>query len=379
MMINTAIKKLSAADLTFFQISYRESDTPVGIRLDANIFVDQYYPALPELIGLRRKIIVDFFLYGPGFERECNLTQIISIGDAYRTWWLNGELVGNPPDAPNRFSTLAPGDIAILQFSGKAEIPSTVRIILLSKAKDEDKALHAALVQLFMDSGSKATMLALDDKQLINRIEGAGATLSHPIHAFPIGTDLEESALGIQESIRKLQTISLQRAISHRDLREAQDRIMQNESISNEFVYEYLSQQRVQGKIRNFEWVSEHNAISPYDFRLNENNDDIVLAGVKSTTADFDRTVHISLNELLQMSSGTGRYDLYRVFQIEKDTAQLGITEDTHDFARNILATFESLPNGVTVDGISVRPTGISDAWKFLEIHLTDTSEDDGD
>ena len=61
-----------------------------------------------------------------------------------------------------------------------------------------------------------------------------------------------------------------------------------------------------------------------------------ILLDVKSTTGEFSRNLHISMNELYQMAESQQRYDLYRVYLI-------------NDYINN-------LPEKVMPDGFSVNP-----------------------
>jgi hypothetical protein len=81
-----------------------------------------------------------------------------------------------------------------------------------------------------------------------------------------------------------------------------------------------------------------------------------ILIDVKSTQGEFERTLHISLSELLRMKEGPERYDIYRVFDIKEETAQLRIAENVGEWANNIIQAFEGLPSEITVDSISCYP-----------------------
>jgi hypothetical protein len=79
------------------------------------------------------------------------------------------------------------------------------------------------------------------------------------------------------------------------------------------------------------------------------------LLCVKTTEGDFNTPIHISYNELLKMCESTP-YDLYRVYDIADRRAELRIAPDMRNFAEQVLAIFEQLPDGVRPDSISVSP-----------------------
>ena len=77
---------------------------------------------------------------------------------------------------------------------------------------------------------------------------------------------------------------------------------------------------------------------------------------VKTTTAVFDRVLHISLAELHEMHRSDEPYDLYRLYELNGNRGRLRIAKDMAEFAGRILDGLTDLPKGVTVDSISVLP-----------------------
>ncbi len=120
----------------------------------------------------------------------------------------------------------------------------------------------------------------------------------------------------------------------------------------------YLLDKQDKGKIHSFEWISNQEPLSPYDFWLSIDGDSKILIDVKSTPGEFERKIHISLAELELMSSNNEEYQIYRIFDLNEDakTAKLKIAKDVRDFAKRTLEVFKNLPEGVWVDKISVSP-----------------------
>jgi hypothetical protein len=110
-------------------------------------------------------------------------------------------------------------------------------------------------------------------------------------------------------------------------------------------------------EIEEANWVSQENAYSPYDFLISKGNTNIFIE-VKSTKGNFESEIHISLNQLEEISCDTKIYHIYRIFQIDEEskTAKLRIAEDVRNFAKKILEVFKSLDSEVKVDSISVSP-----------------------
>lgn len=149
-----------------------------------------------------------------------------------------------------------------------------------------------------------------------------------------------------------------------------------------ECVNAYLQKLKNEGKIVNFEWVSKQNVISPYDFLVSHDDDSKEFIDVKSTSREFEPKIHISLSELELMSSDTEKYSIYRIFNIDENnrTAKLRIAEEVRSFAKRIIEVFNSLPEGVCADGISVVPS--KSELKFqpeVEIQLPDEPEEESE
>ncbi len=147
-----------------------------------------------------------------------------------------------------------------------------------------------------------------------------------------------------------------------------------------EFVNTYLQKLNNEAKIASFDWVSKQNVISPYDFLVSQDDDSKEFIDVKSTSREFERKIHISLSELELMSSDTGKYSIYRIFNIDKNnrTAKLRIAEELRSFAQGIIEVFNSLPEGVGADAISVYPS--KSGLNFqpeIEIQLPDEPEEE--
>jgi hypothetical protein len=120
----------------------------------------------------------------------------------------------------------------------------------------------------------------------------------------------------------------------------------------------YLDEIKNRVTICEYEWVSQDNAVSPFDFRI-ENPDSNVLLDVKATTGRFERNLHVSVPELETMLNDSTMYVIYRVYEMSDASAKLRISGSMKEFARTILEVVRELPNGVRSDGVSVSPSTI--------------------
>ncbi|HCI82394.1 MAG TPA: hypothetical protein DHW02_22195, partial [Ktedonobacter sp.] len=184
----------------------------------------------------------------------------------------------------------------------------------------------------------------------------------HPIYRLALNTDvldsdIEDIVLGGSGRKTRASSWTPNRIVSRDDLQKAKGTVEAVGLQGEQFVNNYLSMLKSQGKIQDFAWVADENVINPYDFWVSYDGKTKVLVDVKSTQGNFERTLHISLNELLRMRDGPEHYDIYRVFSMQEVTAQLRIAKNVGLWAEQILKVLEMLPEGVFSDGISLSPT----------------------
>ena len=142
--------------------------------------------------------------------------------------------------------------------------------------------------------------------------------------------------------------------------------------MGEELIDAFLGTQRDAGAIEEYEWVSNDNAIAPYDFSIKRSERRNV--DVKSTCGDFSQVLHVSMSELIEMQ-GDVAYDIYRVYELNDYCAKLRIAENVKPFAERVLACLSTLPEGVTSDGVSVRPNVMQFGAEIV-INLTPSEEE---
>ncbi|MEB3189844.1 MAG: pentapeptide repeat-containing protein [Snowella sp.] len=149
--------------------------------------------------------------------------------------------------------------------------------------------------------------------------------------------------------------------LSQEDVSKNQDEA-QEIGIKGEFIVNaYLNYLKRNENLSLFEWVSQNDATSPYDFWIVQDLQKILI-DVKSTNGPFDNIIHISLAELKKIRSSQDRYDIYRIFEIDEvnKSAKLRVAENLKDFSRDLFSVFSNLPAGVLVDSISVAPSSLN-------------------
>lgn len=369
-----ALKRLSSSDLTLFDPHYRAAlaagrTKQKAINLDAAVFVDALFPALPS----RDRVIVTLALYGPGGAGAHSITR--KILKQQKNWRLNGELISNPPEEPSRYDPLMKGDYAILDFAGDPE-PHTARMYLVAQSLFQDAALHAALEANYGASfSSHKGMLEIDPDNLARMLSGLGLQEGHPALDFIDFDDLEDAAQGGIDGLTKLRKRRQARGVSREELGRARQSAEQVGRQGEVILNAWLEAQRQAGGGPDYSWDSDVNAVAPYDFTLlNEGKPERRL-DAKSTSGDFRNPIHVSVAELEEMAQGGLPYDLYRLYTVNDVSARLRIAKDLGGFATGVLEKFNALPTGVTVDGVSIIP----DTLNFGEEIIIDLSEGDGD
>lgn len=169
--------------------------------------------------------------------------------------------------------------------------------------------------------------------------------------------NLEDAALGGGQAFRRLFTRASLRQISKEDLQNARRNADETGRLGEELVNSYLVQLRNLGELAEVEWISQNNAVAPFDFRIRTLRGEVILIDAKATTGEFDRPIHISLNELLQIANGTERYDIYRVYAATLADGLLRVSSDVRGIGQEILRALSGLPDGVVADSISLQPS----------------------
>jgi hypothetical protein len=352
-MSRIAVKRLTASDLTLFEWHFhnRNAGNQKSINLNANVFISQLYPYLQSTDAGRAGLVhVDLHLYGPGESRDYRVARKIIKGGSYKNWRLNGEYITNPHDSPARFNALVPGDFAIFDFEGEL-FPTSARVVFVARTVAEDASLHQGLVDAGL--GSMAA-LALARLRLI--VHAAGVPESHPVYELLLDSAIEDAAQGGADGIRKLLTRQTGRRMTRQELERARQRADDIGRMGEELIDGFFAGEVEAGRVQEYEWVSNENAIAPFDFRLGSGVGEKVE--VKSTCGGFSQVLHISVGQLVEMQRDEP-YSLYRVYALDEHRAKLRIATGLRQFAETVLHQLSGLPNGVEVDSVSVRPDSL--------------------
>ncbi len=367
-----AVKRLTASDLTIFERIFKTrtgGGKQKSINLNADVFIDVLFPTLPDADEVADgRLTLELFIYGPANGAELNITRKIIKTGSYKNWRLDGEFIREDPD---RFDKLHPNDFVVMEFLGSI-FPTQAKLLFVAASESSDASLHAALTGVLPVGGE--SMIALSAERLTAAIASAAVPPDHVANEFALDAALEDAVQGGQEGIRRLLSRRSGRAISVSDLRRARAQNDKDGELGEEFVNEHLSGEQTAARITAFRWESRDNPVSPFDFTIQWPSESTKL-DVKSTRGVFERPLHISIGQLVEMVRGPERYDLYRVYLMTEREARLRIARDAKAFAQSVLTSIASLPPGVTVDSVSVAPASVG-TWG-PEITLTLAAEEE--
>ena len=353
-MINKlALKRLTASDLTFFEWHFRNSNVgnQKAINLNANVFIDQLYPSLDVIVQNRQnKLGIDLWIAGPAAAKPVNLQRKIIKGPTYKNWRLDGELVYNPEGQPDRFNILEPKDLVLFGLDGELA-PETMTIVLMANTAEEDKPPFNELDRML---GTRP-MMSLDTDTLRELCERLPVSDTHPVWLLVTDEDLVEAGAGIASAVDRLLKRRRSTRLSHEDLRKARQRAAEIGQSGEELVDFYLKCRLDAGKITDYDWTSDFNAIAPYDFHI-QHDESWKKLEIKTTTGNFGRAYHLPYSELHDMVCGDEIYQIGRVYELTPDGAKMRISEDLREFGQTILEEFSTLPPGVAVDGVTITP-----------------------
>lgn len=369
------LKRLSASDLTLFEHHYR--NTPgtkqKAFNLDASVFVLSLYPGLPKSMGLtQNRIPLNLSIYGPGGAGLHNLQR--KILKQQKNWRLNGELIYDPPEELDRYAPLKKGDYAIIEFSGDTE-PYAASLYLIAGNSPEDSKIYQVIEKEYANAfSSRKGMEALDADDFTHTFSNLSLSDGHPFLDLIDQDILEDAAAGGFDGVRKLKKRRQTRGVSQEEFDKAKRSAELSGRLGEEILNTWLEREKQTSRIKGYRWISIENAIAPYDFELVDNSGIIRKIDAKSTGGDFKNPIHISIGELYEMANGEKPYDLYRLYMVNETSARLRIAKDLKNTAVELMEHFSALPDGITVDNISVSPKSLK-FEKDIQIDLSDIDE----
>lgn len=372
MIHKLALKRLTASDLTFFECHFRTlgAGNQKAINLNANIFKDKLYPVIDTVAHQSNgRIGVDLWIGGPAGAEPINLQRKIIKGQTYKNWRLDGELVYDPRDEPRRFGILAPQDLVVFGFEG-ALAPHTVMLICLARAVDNDGPLVDQLEKLLYGK----SMVSLDTQQLRAACEYAVTPPTHPIWKLVTNQDIVDASTGIWPAVARILVRARPSStpeVTHEELEKGRAIAAEIGKLGERLVDQYLRDLRDSGRIADYEWTANANAIAPFDFRVCLPGTEWEKWEIKTTSGDFGRDYYLPRSELREMAIGGEPYRIGRVYGAHHHRGRLRVSEDLGVFGRAILQGCQGFPNGLGLNGVTIEPAD-SLFGKPVDLNLPD-------
>lgn len=347
-----AIKKLKASDLSFFApyLNRYPNSKQKSFNLDKRVLENALFPTLAAEIEAtsEKRAPVALTFFGPGGAAPYLLMR--KVLKQQKNWRLNGEAVPNPIDEPGRFDSVAPEDIAIMEFSG-ASMPDAVKVVLLSATSPKDAATHAAFVAAF--PGESMSVLSEDAIEKV--ILAAATPADHPIRDWLDKDILEQVGHSDPDATDRLLKKRKGRGITAAELKKAKASAEKVGRLGEELL-DYHFDTSGTASLLGYEWVADVNAISPFDFKLSLKGGIERHVDAKSTGGAFNNPLYLSMSELRHALTSEVPYDLCRLYNVTDTSALMRVAKDIAGKLQPVLDSLKALPKGVNVDSLSFRP-----------------------
>jgi hypothetical protein len=345
-----AVKILSMSDLSLFRVHVKDSKQK-AINLNSSIFVDKFYPALH---GSFSQIPFGLVLFGPGGRGAHALSRMAVRSQGSKNWRLNGEVINNPDNEPNRYDNLSKEDFIILSFRGDPT-PNSVIGILVSKS--EDPVLHGKILSTLP---MKESMVDVSNQFIFDLIS---ATVSeyqngHPLDSIGSFDCVEDAIFGpAPKRISNGLNNKISQDAAERQVAAASEVGRRGEELFASWLAETKHDDT------HFKWVSREYARASFDFKMSSANWTItteLFVDVKSTRGPFENNIHMSLAEV-RWAAAHESYRIARISDISSEKATITILAGVSVLCQNIIEKLvEQCPEGITIDSFQIDPSKLT-------------------
>lgn len=137
------------------------------------------------------------------------------------------------------------------------------------------------------------------------------------------------------------------------DIEKANELFKETGKLGETLIAEYLDKLKYQGTIANFSWLnrSQETAL-PYDFTIQELNQNIIHIDVKATAYKFEQPMVFSSQEI-EFIKNIPYYHVYRVYDLSENQKHLRICENSKGFMPDLhqcISNFRSQLNPYSVN-----------------------------
>ncbi len=182
--------------------------------------------------------------------------------------------------------------------------------------------------------------------------ENVKGRISSEQHGFQSLISYLESVVNHNGSdiIRELETIS-QTGVANNyrpfDIEKANLLFKETGRAGEELVAEYLKRLKHQGDIVAFSWLNQSQESGlPYDFKIQEQNQNIIHVDVKATSFGFEQPMIFS-NQEINFIQNIPCYQIFRVYDLSEPKRHLRICSNSKEFISNLNAGIINLQTEV--------------------------------
>lgn len=139
------------------------------------------------------------------------------------------------------------------------------------------------------------------------------------------------------------------------DLKRANELFKETGDIGEQLIANYLDYLKSKKQIFNYNWYNKSSETGlPYDFDVQENNQNIIYIDAKSTSYKFEQPMIFS-NQEIECMNDKINYSIYRVFGIKDGKPKLKICKNTKSLASFIYSNINEFRNNLAIQDVILK------------------------
>lgn len=153
------------------------------------------------------------------------------------------------------------------------------------------------------------------------------------------------------------------------DLKRANELFKETGDLGEQLIANYLDYLKSKKQIFNYNWYNKSSETGlPYDFAVQENNQNIIYIDAKSTSYKFEQPMIFS-NQEIECMNDKINYSIYRVFGIKHGKPKLKICNNTKSLASFIYSNINEFRNNLAIQDVILKSAklAVSPIHKFLK------------
>jgi Domain of unknown function (DUF3883) len=194
----------------------------------------------------------------------------------------------------------------------------------------------------------------------------AEAALDHPVRELldpELDEALEDAAQGSAEAVRRLRGRGSPRRMTAEALEAAKQAADATGRAGEALLFRWFGAEVAAGRLKSAVWVSDDNAVNPWDFEVEEPDETRIRIEVKTTKGAFHRPFHVSQAEFdYAAGESAPRTDLYRLYEYGDQGASLRIAKGVREVAIRVTSALTEIAPTIVPDSYTLAPEAFS-SW----------------